>query len=354
EKRKRSTYDNLYDNEEVKNAVMKQANDIQANLDPQFPSFIKFMLRSHVTGGFWLGLSRKFCTDNLPKQDTMIVLEDESGSEYDTKYLVEKIGLSAGWRGFSIAHKLVEGDALVFHLVTPSKFKVYIVRSRGSDEVDCALGLLKLETCNQQVESEQSEDESKDLGSEVLNGLKFCESVVDFKEVKSFQDFSIVVNDLVIDSALSKYLRTKYYELCCSQNSFLHNSVLDGLNCKLISGMISETINITDAIRASKLTTPHDNFDTWDKTLKAFKMMGMNVGFLLIRLDQLMNLASTSKRLQEARLERANAKEEKSALELKLSEVRERIDRLDSEIEALGANPNNLDVMFQEMAKAPW
>lgn len=202
--------------------------------------------------------------------------------------------------------------------------------------------------------SEQSEDESKDFGSEVLNGLKICESAVDFKEVKSFQDFSIVVNDLVIDSALSKYLRTKYYELCCSQNSFLHNSVLDGLNCKLISGMISETINITDAIRASKLTTPHDNFDTWDKTLKAFKMMGMNVGFLLIRLDQLMNLASTSKRLQEARLERANAGEEKSALELKLSEVRERIDRLDSEIEALGANPNSLDVMFQEMAKAPW
>ena len=54
EKRKRSTYDDLYDNEEVKNAVMQLAKDIQANLDPQFPSFIKFMLRSHVTGGFWL------------------------------------------------------------------------------------------------------------------------------------------------------------------------------------------------------------------------------------------------------------------------------------------------------------
>lgn len=275
---------------------------------------------------------------------------------------------------------------------------MYIIRSKGSDEVDCALGLLKLETCNQQLESvesekhiceeednkhleplaqdipqenfqkdsqiisstslelvsEQSEDESKDLGSEVLNGLKFCESVVDFKEVKSFEDFSVVVNDLVIDSALAKYLRTKYYELCCSQNSFLHNSILDGLNCRLISGMISETINIADAIRASKLTTPQDNFDTWDKTLKAFKMMGMNVGFLLIRLDQLMNLTSTSKRFQEARVDRAHAEEEKGALELKLSEVRERIDKLDSEIEALEVNANSLDVMFQEMAKAPW
>lgn len=54
----------------------------------------------------------------------MIVLEDESGNECDTKYLAEKTGLSAGWRGFSIAHKLVEGDVLVFHLVKPSKFKV--------------------------------------------------------------------------------------------------------------------------------------------------------------------------------------------------------------------------------------
>ena len=59
-------------------------------------------------------------------QDTAIVLEDESGEAFETKYLVEKVGLSAGWRGFSISHKLMGGDIVVFHLVKPSKFKVVI------------------------------------------------------------------------------------------------------------------------------------------------------------------------------------------------------------------------------------
>lgn len=69
-------------------------------------------------------LPKKFCFEHLPKHDTMIVLEDESGREFQTKYLVGKSGLSGGWRGFSIAHKLLAGDVVVFHRVTPSKFKV--------------------------------------------------------------------------------------------------------------------------------------------------------------------------------------------------------------------------------------
>ena len=56
----------------------------------------------------------------------MMVLEDEEGKEFQTKYLVGKVGLSAGWRGFSIAHKFLEGDVCVFHLVKPSKFKVIV------------------------------------------------------------------------------------------------------------------------------------------------------------------------------------------------------------------------------------
>jgi hypothetical protein len=62
----------------------------------------------------------------LPKNDSKIVLEDESGEAFQTKYLVQKVGLSAGWRGFSIAHKLMEGDIVVFHLVKPFKFKVVV------------------------------------------------------------------------------------------------------------------------------------------------------------------------------------------------------------------------------------
>ena len=74
----------------------------------------------------WQSLSRKFCDLHLPKHDATIVLEDENRKVFETKYLVAKGGLSGGWRGFSIAHKLVEGDVLVFHLVSPLKFKVIV------------------------------------------------------------------------------------------------------------------------------------------------------------------------------------------------------------------------------------
>jgi len=35
-----------------------------------------------------------------------------------------KTGLSAGWRGFAVKHKLANGDAVVFQLVEKTKFKV--------------------------------------------------------------------------------------------------------------------------------------------------------------------------------------------------------------------------------------
>lgn len=51
---------------------------------------------------------------------------DEIEHEHETKYLAEKNGLSGGWRGFSIAHKLQESDVLVFHLIQQRKFKVKV------------------------------------------------------------------------------------------------------------------------------------------------------------------------------------------------------------------------------------
>ncbi|XWS54818.1 hypothetical protein CRYUN_Cryun10bG0121900 [Craigia yunnanensis] len=466
-KRKRATRDYLYENAELKSAVMERALEVQANLSSDFPNLIKYMLPSHVTGGFWLGLPRHFCSKHLPKEDRMMVLEDEEGKEFQTKYLAEKVGLSGGWRGFSIAHKLLEGDVCVFHLVRPSKFKVYIVRRKGSDEVGVALGLLKLESSTQQIDlgksflsltaifspcinwkepkicektrdkpfenygmyenkisvektgkflevlpldisqtdiclrisgekdnrsykestdrtlkevlpldiSEksiqkndptlyssnigateyQSENDSVDLGSEVLDRIRLSESIVDFKEVKNFEGFNILVNGLIIDSELSKYLQTKYYELCCSQKSFLHENLLEGLNCKLVAGVIAETINIADAIRAARLTTSHHSFLTWDQTLKSFEGLGIKVGFLHARLHQLMNLSVKSRRYQEARLEQINANEEKRKLEAKLVEVTEALNRLDIEIGSLKEeNADRLEILFQEVANAPW
>ncbi|KAK8367965.1 hypothetical protein V6Z12_A01G007900 [Gossypium hirsutum] len=371
-KRKRAKYDEVYENGETKLAVMERALDIQANLSSEFPSMIKYMLPSHVTGGFWLGLPKHFCLNHLPKEDRMMVLEDEEGKEFQVKYLVEKIGLSGGWRAFSIAHKLLEGDVCVFHLVRPSKFKVYIVRKKCSEEVDVALGLLKLESSTQLVDNgkelkiceisvgktedrndpilyssnleptvDQSKNNRVDLGSEVSDGIRLSESIVDFREVKNFE--------------FSKYLQMKYYELCCNQNSFLHENLLEGLNCKLVAGVIAETINIADAIRAAKLTTPHDSFLTWDKTLRSFEGLGMKVGFLRARLDKLMNLLTKSRRYKEAKLEQANSNEEQLKLEAKLAEVTHTLTKLDREIRLFKQeNADDLEALFREVANGPW
>ncbi|XP_071935558.1 uncharacterized protein [Coffea arabica] len=129
----------------VTSSVMQRAEAVQETLDAKFPSFVKPMIRSNVKKGFWLSLPRLFCKLHLPDHDTTIVLEDENRKEYITKYLAQRRGLSAGWMGFSIAHKLVEGDVLVFHMVIANKLKVYVIRSSRLAEVDAALCLLQLE-----------------------------------------------------------------------------------------------------------------------------------------------------------------------------------------------------------------
>lgn len=53
-----------------------------------------------------------------------MTLIDEQGHEYPTIYLAKKTGLSGGWKGFAVAHELVDGDAVVFQLVRPTTFKV--------------------------------------------------------------------------------------------------------------------------------------------------------------------------------------------------------------------------------------
>jgi len=49
---------------------------------------------------------------------------DETEKEYQVVYIAERTGLSGGWRGFSIEHRLLEQDALVFQLIEPDKLKV--------------------------------------------------------------------------------------------------------------------------------------------------------------------------------------------------------------------------------------
>ncbi|XP_065847175.1 putative B3 domain-containing protein At5g58280 [Euphorbia lathyris] len=109
--------------------ALKAAEEFQINLQSGKPSFVKSMLRSHVYKGFWLGLPAEFCKDHLPKKDLDMILEDENGSTYDARYLGNKNGLSGGWRGFALDHKIDDGDAVVFELVDSDKFKLNIFRA---------------------------------------------------------------------------------------------------------------------------------------------------------------------------------------------------------------------------------
>ncbi|KAK4491111.1 hypothetical protein RD792_001834 [Penstemon davidsonii] len=372
---------------EFSTSVMERAQEFQANLVSKHPSFTKLMLRSHVSGGFWLGLPMQFCREHMPKEDKTMVLVDEDEQAYDTKYLTVKNGLSGGWRGFSLAHELVEGDVLVFQLIEPCKFKVYIIRASKLTEVDGAINLdchakpidadqnkyisdTKKQKCmeslvvNTQKEKDttillsddkptnQYLDDSANCGTETMEGIKFSESVIKFKDVKSFADFTVDVNGLILDSKIPTHLRKKYYELCCSQNMFLHDNLIEGLNSDLATGIISETINIADAIRAD---TSVDHLESWDKTLKAFEDLGMVVGFLRARIHRLFTLSNNAQAIIDSKInERNEAVEDMKSLMGKLVNVRELIKKLDAEIEDLIGKKKEHDFVFKEVSGASW
>ncbi|XP_062177484.1 B3 domain-containing protein At3g19184-like isoform X2 [Alnus glutinosa] len=135
--RPRDLLNRFYASNEARQDAIERAEQVESGLGSEFPTFLKPMLHSHVTRGFWLGLPVQFCKAHLPSKDEMITLVDEDGNESPTKYLVNKTGLSAGWKGFANDHDLVDGDAVVFQLIQPTKFKVYIIRaSKLTDNED--------------------------------------------------------------------------------------------------------------------------------------------------------------------------------------------------------------------------
>ncbi|XP_050206895.1 B3 domain-containing protein Os01g0234100-like isoform X2 [Mercurialis annua] len=389
---------------EFKSAAMIRAEEIQSNLESTYPSFMKSLVRSHVGSCFWMGLPGPFCRAHLPREDSVVTLEDEDGQEFRMKYIGYKTGLSAGWRQFAVAHRLLEGDVLVFQLTGPCRFKVYIIRANDLAEVDGALGLLTLDPHIKQNDAEmatvpcitvkrkrprslplavvqkknkkssrskisvpktaraaeQSENDSEEVGSEVLEGFKLSSPALQFEDVTSFENFNILVDGLVLDSELSEEIRRKYYSLCCSQNAFLHENLIKGINFKLIAGIISETVNIADAIRASNITTSRAEFDTWDKTLKASEHFGMKIGFLRARLSRLVSLAfdsegaSKTRRYIEARTERVHTEDKIRSLEAKLEELKAAHERYGADIMSLKSKAESYEMKFQEEILAPW
>ncbi|KAI3912519.1 hypothetical protein MKW98_020981 [Papaver atlanticum] len=385
-----------------KSAVLDKAEEIQAGLNPNYPSFIKQLLRSHVSGSFWLKLPKAFCTPNLPSKNILLTLLDEQGDEYTVKCLAPRFSLSAGWSGFSTAHKLVEGDALVFHLVEAYKFKVYVVRACGLEDADLpcdlpssdippqgslqdAAGATEMKKTKNSIGKYLTshsgvpipgEDQHTVLpstcGTHAENHTESHPSVPFFKTkleqheehtsvgametefFGSLDSFTIVVDGMLIDTEISEDVRTKYYELCCSQKSCLHKHLIEGLNRRIIAEIISEIVKIVDAIRSnSKLSTPKDKFKAWEKSLKSCKHMGMNVDFLLSRVGILLQQASAfdynGTVMEENRLEK-----EIAARQVKILELRNDWVRLERQLKNLKSNREKHESAFQSIVNSPW
>lgn len=76
----------------------------------------------------WQGLPGYFSRQFLPPEDATLIIEDEDGKCYETRYFTRDAMLGAGWRQFCHAHQLDEGDVLVFQLVETTKLKVIIFK----------------------------------------------------------------------------------------------------------------------------------------------------------------------------------------------------------------------------------
>lgn len=143
-KGKRTKVCDIYNDAEDQYMCLERAAFFLEGLDAELPKFAKCMLPSNVLYSFWLILPKKFCVMHLPEHDTTVTLVDESGKEFKTNYLKIRHGLSAGWRGFSIAQKLLQGDILFFRLIEPCKLQVNIVRRYGLEAIEAAVCLMEM------------------------------------------------------------------------------------------------------------------------------------------------------------------------------------------------------------------
>ncbi|WCJ34952.1 B3 domain-containing protein Os05g0481400 [Euphorbia peplus] len=178
--------------------ALKAAEEFQDSLESGNPSFVKTMQRSHVYSCFWLGLPTHFCNAHLPKKDVDMTLEDEDGSTCAARLLASRTGLSGGWRGFALEHKLDDGDAVVFELVEPEKFKLYIFRISSTSQIqeDDAEedGSAKATTKASKGQNKSKSRSSKKQSSKEAKGNKV--SKVETSKSQSEPASEVIPNDL--------------------------------------------------------------------------------------------------------------------------------------------------------------
>ncbi|KAL3843608.1 hypothetical protein ACJIZ3_001011 [Penstemon smallii] len=327
-------------------SAMERAEEVSANLSP---SFLKPVQRSNVAGRFCVYLPKQFCDVHLPNHDDTIVLMDEDEREYLVKYVLLRNKLDGGWRSFSNVNKLMEGDVLVFHLIARCKFKVYVVRPQ---EVH---GLIGPPNSVDPIYTDGTGNKRDKHGHSVPGSIRSSRSAVDFEDVKCFEDFQISVDGLILDSEIPRHLREKYHVLCCSQEMFLHDHLIEGFNSMLVIGIISETTSIADAIRAANLSTSLKQLKIWDKTLEALEELGMWVKFLRVRLRKLVRLACKSNEIVDSKKRRiAQLDDDYVSLKKTVLKAKVSIKGLEAEVEDLEVKKEKLSFEFKKLACAPW
>ncbi|KAI3941358.1 hypothetical protein MKW92_005305, partial [Papaver armeniacum] len=109
--------------------ALKRAMSFQRGLLSGNSSFVKSLSFSHVSGSFQMRIPSEFHDNHLSMETKVsIVLEDGEGLTNETIYNGVTGFLIAGWKLFSMDHKLDDGDALVFELIEPTRFKVHIFK----------------------------------------------------------------------------------------------------------------------------------------------------------------------------------------------------------------------------------
>ncbi|KAJ0494880.1 putative transcription factor B3-Domain family [Helianthus annuus] len=237
-----------------RSTAMIKAEGVRSSLGTEHPSCIK-RLKGHVLIAYDMAFPTTFWKlFVLPKVDSEMVIEDENGEIHHVKYKAKICRLTAGWRKFVAEHNLLVGDVLVFHLVEPYRFKVYIVRANDPEKEDDLITRLNLEALSKPN--------------------------LPFQELVAFKDFHVMVNGVCIDSELPDDVKMNYFKLCKDRKEFLHDCLPEKFYHKLVAGMIGEIVNIANEINNFKLTTTKEELDAWDNTLRSFSQMGMKVGFL--------------------------------------------------------------------------
>ena len=179
-----------------------------------------------------------------------------------------------------------------------------------------------------------------------------------------FVNFKIVVGDgsVVGRRMLPDDLRRTYYCLCQDRKALLHRHLLKQISPTLAAGMIVETANIADGIRASS-TASHEDLASWKKTLESFEHLGMDVAFMRERVDDLLGLlgapSSTMEEpegYEEMKLERARAEKKVKALESRLSELNDSLKEMDVMMEEMveASARKKKDQAVRKLATAPW